>query len=790
MCVSTSNVTAINQTNTSNTTDNNSSVQGYDMSSDGRMHTYIARASLAYKLASTTLLRVRLRASCTGLQCTPPTWLSKSFTVVPGDMSAIAITGFPETGVAGQEILPRVILLDQFENVVSEASGEFLLISAPEVPQSMCFECSCPSDAAVPCAGCSDNVNHISECGYISEPNEGVAIMRTSLPTTVVSGVRMIFTAYVGNSIVPLASAFTDPFTVVPAAPATIRILQQPSDMLPGHTVFPFPSVVAQDRFGNTVSAGQAVTATVQGCCSAVTTVSKPMSKRSTSVNGTATFDDLLLHAGEDVGDVSEVVIVFDVGAASVTSIPFAVSRGVLNESNNSIVELLFEPIQSYEFGAVIAPAPRIRVFDVYSGLPVVGIPVKAEVMGCEVVTNISCVNTTTNSSDNSSDPNANSNNTNAAVCEPVVQVTYFRTSYCATPLMNLTAKDGVVVFDNLTAGVRHGIGPMQMCIVITAGDDATNSTRAFTVYNIAGMYVSVQPQPFFSAGRALSIDPEVVLCTGAVMPCPLSSVVLWWPKGITVSVDEYPTGGLNGGKEGLTRSVVDGKVLFSNMTVTQDIPLKPLRLKFSLEGSAVSVLSDEVNVLSLCSIFLTMIYKPDTVVAGSSFNITVGALNHLVVIDPTLRPTVNATIPESGANNVSYNSSVRLQGNTSTDAVRGIATLQNLKITSVGTYPIAVFAPGTSGSTPGVPHRLMFTVSVVNGPPAALSITRQPSGGAHQDPLGVQPTLQVLDAFGNVFLVQTGYTGANALSVVASTSSLPGGGIFGGATANVSSQG
>jgi hypothetical protein len=414
----------------------------------------------------------------------------------------------------------------------------------------------------------------------------------------------------------------------------------------------------------------------------------------------------------------------------------------------------------------------------------VVGIPVRVEVVGCVIESNMT--SNATNNVTNNATSNMTSNATNNVISHVTSKVK--RTSYCATPMVNLTGKDGVVVFDNMTAGVRHGIGPMRMSIAITAGDDAMNATQTFTVYNIAGMYVSVQPQLFFSAGRALSIDPEVVLCSGAVMPCPLSSAIQWWPKGITVSVTEYPAGGLNGGKEGLTRSVVGGKVLFSNMTVTQDIPLKPVHLKFSLEGSSLSVQSDEVNVMSLCSIFLTMIYRPNSVVAGSSFNITVGALNHLLVIDQTLRPTVNATIPESGGN--SSNSSVRLQGNTSTEAVRGVATLRNLSVTSVGTFTIAVFAPGTSGSTPGVAHRLMFTVSVVNGPPASLSITRQPSGGAHRDPLGIQPTLQVLDAFGNLFLVQTGYTGSNALSVTASTTSLPGGGIFGGATASVSNQG
>ncbi len=809
ICKADANITNITTYVAESDTSNSSMLTGHVFTPDGRMHAYAANMTLSYKLASTSFLRIRLTSACGSPNCPPLTWISNSFTVQHGPIVNISISGFPVFGTAGQEILPRVILLDDFDNVVTQADDPMLFITSPEVPLSMCFECSCPPNTTVACSACPSNANFSAQCGFITRPNEGIAVLRTAFPTNSLNGERMTISVYLLGATTPFATGLTDPFVVAPAAPAMIQIMQEPTDMLPGHYIFPFVEILVQDRFGNSMPEGVAVTAAVSGCCSATSTISKPTSTKFTSGNGTAVFDDLLLHPGDGIDDVFDLHILFAAGDAVAKSALFNLSRTLLNESNYSTVELFFEPVKSYEFGAVISPAPRARVIDRYSNMPVVGLMVKVEMLGCFVETNFTVttcapVNGTngTNSSDsfgfnstlqsNGMDGNMTANSSNSSgnastgCAEFITRVVVRRTSYCPQVMINVTDQDGMVVFENLTAGNRTGIGPMDMSVMVTAGDDASNTSRSFTVYNIAGMYVSVQPQLFFSAGRALSVDPEVVLCSGTVVPCPSSSAVQWWPRGITVSLAGHE-GGLSGGSRGLTRAIVDGKVVFSNMTARDDIPLQPLRLKFALDGTSVSVLSEEVKVLSTCSIFLTMLQKPSTVVAGTTFSVSVGALNHLVEIDQTFRPVVNVSLvmPE---NTSSSRQSVQLSGNTSTVGVRGIATLQGLSIRTSGTYTLAVFAPGTSGSTPGVPDMLTFNFTVVNGPPSQMVIIRQARGGANQDPLAVQPILQILDEYGNAFMNQTGFAGA--LSVTASTSAIPGGGVIAGSVAQVNGTG
>ena len=127
---------------------------------------------------------------------------------------------------------------------------------------------------------------------------------------------------------------------------------------------------------------------------------------------------------------------------------------------------------------------------------------------------------------------------------------------------------------------------------------------------------------------------------------------------------------------------------------------------------------------------------------SGASSNVAFTTQPVVQLLDVNGNPGIGATGPVTVAIGVGGTGVGTLSGTTSVNAVNGVATFTNLKLSLAGTYALTF----SSGALPPVTTGV-FTVAV--SPPVASVITTQPSGAQTGSPLTTQPVVELRDVSG-----------------------------------------
>jgi hypothetical protein len=98
------------------------------------------------------------------------------------------------------------------------------------------------------------------------------------------------------------------------------------------------------------------------------------------------------------------------------------------------------------------------------------------------------------------------------------------------------------------------------------------------------------------------------------------------------------------------------------------------------------------------------------------------------------------------------------LSGTTTVNAVNGVATFSNLKITGLGVHTLTFTAPGLASTTSA-------SFTVLASPPTQLTVGTQPSGAVSGNALTQQPVIQLRDVNGNIVIGATNNVTASVFS-------------------------
>lgn len=262
----------------------------------------IATAAVGYTL--------RASPSGAGLQ-SANTADSEAFEITAGPPNHLSITTEPVSAAAGEDILVDVTVFDAADNVVTNSPVSITL------------------DAAVNPGGwpllATSSLTKTTENGVASwGAADDLRINKA------VAGYRLIASG-VGDPVL------TTQFDITPAAPASLRFVQQPSDTDVNAAIAPPPSVEVIDEFGNLTGAAIAVTLGLDSasCAAALS------GGAGNSVAGLATFPALSVDAAcndtflaaSSVGLVGAVSDGFDVDA-----LPNANDNAADNQNDNADV--------------------------------------------------------------------------------------------------------------------------------------------------------------------------------------------------------------------------------------------------------------------------------------------------------------------------------------------------------------------------------------------------------------------------------------------------------------------
>lgn len=166
---------------------------------------------------------------------------STSFDITAGPADHLVFTQQPLDTPAGAALLLAVTIRDQAENTVTAVPAEITLDSAVN-PGGW--------PLLVDTSLTKTTVNGVAEWTAADNLRINAAVAQYRLRA---SGVGA-----------PLESST---FTIGPAAPASLRFVQQPSDALAGAAIAPPVTVAINDAFGNRVSASDSVTLSLDSPC-------------------------------------------------------------------------------------------------------------------------------------------------------------------------------------------------------------------------------------------------------------------------------------------------------------------------------------------------------------------------------------------------------------------------------------------------------------------------------------------------------------------------------------------
>ena len=322
------------------------------------------------------------------------------------------------------------------------------------------------------------------------------------------------------------------------------------------------------------------------------------------------------------------------------------------------------------------------------------------------------------------------------------------------TGTTTVNAVNGVATFTNLTV---TGTGTHTLTFSGAGAGTATSSS--FTVTSSIGpptqLNIATQPSGAVS-GTSFTTQPVVQVrdAQGAVVP------------GTSPAVSAVIASGSGTLSGTTTVNAVNGIATFTDLLVTGT---GPHALTFTSSGM-VSATSLGFTVSSTvgAGTQLGIVTQPGGAVSGANFTtqpvVQVRDGNNVLVSSSTA-PVTAAIASGSGT----------LSGTTMVNAVNGVATFTDLRITGSGPHTLALTSTGLTGAT--------STTITLSGTATKLSVATQPSSSAANGAtFSQQPSIQLRDAPNNP---------VNQAGVVVTAAIASGGGTLGGTkTATTNSSG
>ncbi len=283
-----------------------------------------------------------------------------------------------------------------------------------------------------------------------------------------------------------------------------------------------------------------------------------------------------------------------------------------------------------------------------------------------------------------------------------------------------MTVVAGVATFTDLKI-----TGSGTFTLLFTADNALSGSSAPFTIAALPASQIAIATQPGGAvANFVLTTQPKIEFRDA------LNGLVINANGPVTVAFGAGTTGG--GTLTGTTTvNAVNGVAQFTNLKISAT---GTYTLAFT-GGGFPTVTSAPFSVTLAPPVALAITTQPSGAATGAVLttqpvvelrdvggNVVAGATN-----------AVTASVVGAGGT---------LTGTTTVNAVNGVATFTDLKVTGAGTYSLAFTAAGLSTATSG-------PIVITPLPPSQLGLSTQPSGAPTGTIFPTQPVVQVRDVNG-----------------------------------------
>jgi uncharacterized repeat protein (TIGR03803 family) len=677
---------------------------------------------------------------------------SNSFTVAPAAASKLVFNQQPTNVTAGSTITPAVTVdvEDQYGNIVTSNTSNVTLAVA-----------SGPGTLGGTLTVAAVN---------------GVATF-SSLSITTAGSYTLSSTD--GS----LTSATSSSFTASPAAASKLAFVQQPTNVQPGATITPSPTVAIEDQYGNVVTSNtSSVTMAVAsgpGSLSGTLTVA--------AVSGVATFSNLSLTTsgsytlkGTDGALASVTSSGFTVGTSTASKLAFV--QQPTNVAAGSAISPAVTVAVEDQFGNVVTGNTSSVTLALASGPGTLGGTITvAAVNGVATFSNLTLdtAGTDTLSATDGALTIATSGSftvTPAAANKLVFaqQPTNVAAGSAVSPAVTVSVEDqfGNVVTSNtssvtvavatgpgtlggtVTVAAVNGVATFNNLSLTTAGNYTVNATDgALTGATSSSFTVS----PAAAAKLAFAQQPTNVAAGSTISPAvtvdvedQYGNIVTGNTSNVTMSIASGP--GTLGGT--VTVAAVNGVATFSNLSLTTSG-------SYALsagDGALTTATSGSFTVSPAAASKLVFAQQPTNVTAGAAIS-----------------PAVTVDVEDQYGNIVTGNTSNvtmavasgpgTLGGTLTVAAVNGVATFSNLSATKAGAYTIKATDGALTSATSS-----SFTIAPAAG--SKLVFAQQPTNVNAGSAISPAVTVDVEDQYGNI---ATGNTSSVTMSIASGPGSLGG---------------
>jgi uncharacterized repeat protein (TIGR03803 family) len=662
---------------------------------------------------------------------------SGSFTVTPAAASKLAFAQQPTNVAAGSAISPAVTVdvEDQFGNIVTGNSSSVML-SVATGPGTLGGTVTV---AAVNGVATFSNLSLTTAGSYTLNAADGA-----------------------------LTSATSGSFTVSPAAANKLAFAQQPTNATAGSAISPAVTVDVEDQFGNIVAGNTSnVTLSVAsgpGTLGGTVTVA--------AVNGVATFSNLSINTAG-----SYTIKATDGALTSATSSSFTVSPAAASK-------LVFaQQPTNVTAGSAISPAVTVDVEDQFGNIvtgntssvtmavasgpgSLGGTLTVAAVAGVATFSNLS-LTTAGSYTIKATDGALTSATSGSFTVSPAAasklaiaqQPTNVAAGSAISPAVTIDVEDqfGNIVTgntSNVTMSIASGPGSLGGTVTVAAVNGVAtfsnlsiNATGAYTIKASDGALTTATSGSFNvtpAAANKLVFVQQPTNATAGVAISPAITVnvedqfgnlVTGNTSNVTISVASGPSSALSGT---LTVAAVGGVATFSNISEAT-----AGAFTFSAaDGALATATSASFTISPATAAKLGFIQQPTNVNPGVSISpaVTVGIEDAFgnVITSNTSSVTISLA---SGPGTLS--------GTLTASAVNGVATFNNLSLSTTGSYSLkAVDGSFTSATSAG------FTVGTATA--AGLQFVQQPTNVAAGSAINPAVTVEVVDQFGNLVTANT----------------------------------
>jgi hypothetical protein len=307
-----------------------------------------------------------------------------------------------------------------------------------------------------------------------------------------------------------------------------------------------------------------------------------------------------------------------------------------------------------------------------------------------------------------------------------------------------------------LTATATSGVAEFSDLSINTAATGYTLEATGVGMTAATTTFINVTPGP--AAELAVTTQPPAAVAINSGFGLAIAAediygnVVTSYSGNVTVVLANNPGGGALLGTT--TIAAVGGIASFTGLAI--NMPSTDVTLQATSSG-LVSTTTGSVDVTPPATALVVTAQPPFTVIAGSSFGLTVDVVDSQDDVVPSFNGNVTVALASGPAGTT-------LGGRLRVTAVSGVATFAGLSLDEVGAYTFTI----TSGL---LSDAITESVSVTPGPVAQLVVTTPPplttTAGS---PFGLAVSAE--DTYGNV---ETSFYGNITIALVGATVALSG---------------